>query len=661
MKIFLFILLSIIFNSIFSIERYNLTDGEEIKVDSLVSTNIYEFCINATYFKISNVELRMNNMDPMPFSSIGIYEYSNNSDQLSNENVSINLFKNNSELASSFYYSIQNHKTSFIVFRIQPTKNIDYFKIKIDITNSDYDISDGIPRNITNLKKDIYYHFLIPINSGKTCSINITLNFAETYVPKVLILTNEYIDRKTPNAISNGFDYPLSESDPRILHRYDIYSYNTEYLDFAFLNPFSDINYLIIQMDISKDITLRKGNSKEKNFDYDYPYNFFISTTLLEQSLISLTLDHISEEPFKYLYIREYSPGRASKKGYSSITVPDIIKTNVGNNLVLNFTYKVSNEETNYISLSLKFNDVDIKTIESNIDIDGGAFDIYRYGINNITNLMPGYYYYLFIKSHNYQSLNITLNYSSTNSLSSVGVQEYSEKNSFNLLREKHLNISSSTLDNNFITFFKYNIKEEYNDTNYTAVVINPSVPIGYVLTKVDFLEHKYILPSQRIVNTFYDLEPEYKYYVFTPMENKKRKIKVTISVSDKYDKPISQITILDLKNSDDINSYDKKEEFDLANNKYTSDLIVSHVTSSSDIKTVVLIIKPKYKVDKMMASFEYSFYLSTGIIILIASICAVVLIAIIVIIIIVIKKRRGGNVSTEIDSYNNEQPLYEN
>lgn len=55
-------------------------------------------------------------------------------------------------------------------------------------------------------------------------------------------------------------------------------------------------------MDISYDITLKKGREEKRDFDYNYPYNFFISTTLLEKNSITLTLDHISEEPFKYIY-----------------------------------------------------------------------------------------------------------------------------------------------------------------------------------------------------------------------------------------------------------------------------------------------------------------------------------------------------------------------
>lgn len=200
MKIFSFLVLTLIFNSIFSIERYYLTNGTEFKVESLKSSNIYYFYINATYYQIENIELGMNDMDPVPFSSLIVYEYSNTEEHLKNLTIPVKLIKNNSELNASFYYSAQEIKTTFLVFRIEPTENMDYFKIKIDIGNTDYDISDGVVRNITNLKGGVYYHFFTPINTTKSCSINITLNCAEPeYCSKVLIFTSEYSDRKTPN------------------------------------------------------------------------------------------------------------------------------------------------------------------------------------------------------------------------------------------------------------------------------------------------------------------------------------------------------------------------------------------------------------------------------------------------------------------------------
>ena len=68
----------------------------------------------------------------------------------------------------------------------------------------------------------------------------------------------------------------------------------------------------------------------------------------------------------------------------------------------------------------------------------------------------------IFIKVHSYQSFNLNMNYTSNNSLSSVKIKEYSENISSDFLRETSQNITSTTVNNEFVTSIKYYVKEEY-------------------------------------------------------------------------------------------------------------------------------------------------------------------------------------------------------
>ena len=85
-KIFITIVL---FFSAFCLENYIITNGTEMHITSLKSEEIYDFYINASYYEIAYISLEMNDMSTIPFSSIGIYEYTN---------ISLNYIYNNSRI-----------------------------------------------------------------------------------------------------------------------------------------------------------------------------------------------------------------------------------------------------------------------------------------------------------------------------------------------------------------------------------------------------------------------------------------------------------------------------------------------------------------------------------------------------------------------------------
>ena len=168
----------VLLHSISSINIYNLTNGTELKVDSLKSKEIYDFYIEISLYQVANFTMAVNDMTSTPFSSIIIYEYSNTSlDHINQETQSIQLIKNDSELISSFLYKPKKYITKYIAFRIEPINDIDYIKIKIDYHETAFNISEGVSQNITELKADIRYHFIIPAKMPQTINVNVTMNF----------------------------------------------------------------------------------------------------------------------------------------------------------------------------------------------------------------------------------------------------------------------------------------------------------------------------------------------------------------------------------------------------------------------------------------------------------------------------------------------------
>ena len=661
MKMICILVSIVLFNSMMSLESYNLTNGTEMTVNSLKSGEIYDFYIDVTFYKIANVKLQINDMNPSPFSSIVVYENSTDSN-IRNETISVDFVKNNNQLESSFYYQPVNFATTFIAFRIKPTKDIDYIKIKIDLEDADFDIINGVSQNFTNLKQDVWHHFLIKVSGRLTCSINLTLNFEHPeYCPKVLVFTSQQKYRNTTGLYLKFFDYEIDKKNPRVLYRTEISGYEVEYLDFAIREPLSKINYVLVQMELEYEVKLYRGESNVYHpLDYDYPYNFFIKSTMYEKNTINLTLDHISDEPFKYFYIQEYSK---ISEGYSNSSIPELTKTIVDDKLILSCTYIVSDYNTEYIALKFKFNDLEIKTIET-IDIIGGGA-IYWGGEVKTNYFEPGYSYYFFTDSNIYKSFIFYLNYSSDNnslSLPSVDIQEYSARNYFNLLREEEKNITLTTEHNRFNTSFRYLVKEENTDTKYAAIKISPSFPLYNITTKFQTYIHKYDM-SEGLFQYFYNVVSEGNYYLYIKMNKDKRKIEVNINSYIDDENPFSTVTLFELKDNKTINTYDKKEELEIEKTKdslYTFQFSFSHKASSKNINEVAILIKTKTQMERISAVFHYS-TLSIWIIILIVGLSLIVIIAIILIIICFMKKRRGAKgLSTEIES-TAKQPLYNN
>jgi hypothetical protein len=514
------------------------------------------------------------------------------------------------------------------------------------------------------LKQNVLYHFFIKVTGGQTCAINLTLNFANPEnCPKIYVIISQKKNRNFPGSYIQYFDYSIDEKNPRVLYKVDIKDYDAEFLDIAISEPLSEINYVLVQTELGYEVTLDRGKiNVEKNFNYDYPYNYLVETTFYEKNTINLTLDHISDEPFKYFYIQEYSD---IKGGYSNSSIPIFTKTTVDNKLFLSCTYIVSNLNTQYIVLKFKFNDLEIKRIEAIDTIGGGAHYFGEMGSIRIKYLEPEYSYYFFIDSNIYQSFKFYMNYSNEKSLSSVNIQEYSDLNHFNLLREEEKNITSTKQNNKFITSFRYFIKEEYIDTKYTAVEIFPIFTLNNVSARFETFKHKWELADEGMYQYFYNVVPEVNYYVYITMNKNKRKIKVIIETYKNDENPFSQITLFELKDNDNITSYKNKKELDLKEIKYSSQDFshtFSHETSSENNKQVALLIKSKTQIERMSVHFYYDSSLSSlktnWIIILIVVISLIVIIAIIIII-CCIKKRRGTKgISTEIES-TDTQPLY--
>ena len=120
-------------------------------------------------------------MSTKPFTYSYIYEKESrySSSSLASSSQSLSTTTKNNELASSFTYSVSNVNTKYIALKFTPNYNINYIVVNINAEGV-YDLSNGLPKNITNLKSGIPYYFFLPSIYLQTASINLKMNYMTT-------------------------------------------------------------------------------------------------------------------------------------------------------------------------------------------------------------------------------------------------------------------------------------------------------------------------------------------------------------------------------------------------------------------------------------------------------------------------------------------------
>ena len=117
-----------------------------------------------------------------PFTYSYIYEYESrySSSSLTNSSQSLSTKTKNNELASSFTYSVKDCNTNYIALKITPNYNINYIVVKISAEGGAFDLSNGLSKNITNLKSGISYYFFLPSTQRETALINLNMSYMTT-------------------------------------------------------------------------------------------------------------------------------------------------------------------------------------------------------------------------------------------------------------------------------------------------------------------------------------------------------------------------------------------------------------------------------------------------------------------------------------------------
>jgi hypothetical protein len=171
MKIISALITIVLLSSILSINVY-LNNGIENTVDNIKANQVYYFYINATQYQIASFSLKASYMGntSRPISYAYFYEYSDTSSSCLYSNYqTISSTITNNKFVSSFTYSINKYNTKYIAMKVAPSYDLDNITIKTDLNGGSYDLTNGVAKNLTDVKSGYSYYLFIPSSQFQIC------------------------------------------------------------------------------------------------------------------------------------------------------------------------------------------------------------------------------------------------------------------------------------------------------------------------------------------------------------------------------------------------------------------------------------------------------------------------------------------------------------
>ena len=271
----------------------------------------YYFFIPSTIYSSQTINITMNDMDTQPFSSLNIHELSTRYTSMGiyYKQKKITTTKKGDELFASFLFLTTKYDIQYIAFEIKPVYNINYLTFSFDGEKCLYDLDEGIPLNITNIKAGYTYYFFIQSIKYKNDSITLTMNSIDNKIPLSNANIYEYGEKSSTNYIkqtSISFNNSIKNNEIISKASYCVDDFITQYI-LLLLYPAYDSDYLTIKIDIeggaynlTNGIPLNLTDLKS-----GYSYFFFIPSTKFTNNIISLKMNSMNSNPLSFVDIYE--------------------------------------------------------------------------------------------------------------------------------------------------------------------------------------------------------------------------------------------------------------------------------------------------------------------------------------------------------------------
>ena len=343
-------------------------------------------------------------------------------------------------------------------------------------------------------------------------------------------------------------------------------------------------------------------------FQKDEVYKFYIKANFAQNVTIAFHNDMITESPFSYISIYEYSNRddtiENNKKSLSMVNVKGGYTDSV-----TFASYIVNSPNTNYIAFETspkrQINPV------MRIEVIDGVYDLSNRQTKTINNIKSGGIYIFYVPAKEEQKVNITLttNYINSNPFNKLEISEYLlRENNFNAKTTKNQSISSTTItsNNKLISSFSYTVLPDrfvsyyhnYNVANYIALKVVPS-NITYLTVQFNVLVSFHNLNNGDITLTNLKADSTYSFYMNI---DKSQSSNLILEINNMNEKPFNYINIYEY--ADDSYAYEEKENQTILFSSKDNNLIYSFSylpkCKIRQIKYIYINIKPLFDIKSL-------------------------------------------------------------
>ena len=468
------------------INVYNLSLGIPLNVTDIELHSVYIFNIEVNYPKILRIKAITDfSLELGKYSEIYMKEHKELDEYYF---IGISAFYQTSKKYNSdnsirylFSYDIRKPDTNFCSFEYLCNKGHDYFYIVVDLAES-YDLPIGNTKTLYNVSEFFdNYFFIIGVERFQRMNVTMTVKgknkhpFSNIYISEYAYRTEEFRNYKLRNS-PNVYSYETISEDEYIYafnFIYDIERYPTVVLSLRFL---CDLYYLNLTVEAAGgefSFHDNYGTKNLTNLKANYPYFFFSNIAQYQTILITLITKYYENLPFYNVKIYEY---KNKSNPVDKILKETIITNPIFNNEKLNISFSYQMNSLDITDIGFQFiPNFDLDYLFAKIAIIGGVYYLNDEDIKHIYNIYPGYEMSFWIKSSQYDTININLKYifSEENPLNNLYIYEYNAPLDNNKYYKiiKHEIIPEKNNDEYF-TFFSYIV--DNSGTKYVLLKINP-------------------------------------------------------------------------------------------------------------------------------------------------------------------------------------------
>ena len=467
----------------------------------------------------------------------------------------------------------------------------------ISVLNEDYTLKSGETIK-TNLRMHGRFRFHIKARQYQTVDITINLHEMDS-IPfnKWSFYQQDYDNR---NVLINDYDnieFTKVKNETFIFFTYRPTSYHVVKFYFM-IDPNIDYPLIDVKAVVNGDLyNFTNGEDKLlNNLKANNTYYLDCFPTYGQRETINVTMymKYTKKEPFDKFYIHEYSKAGPA---YNEYTLNYVNYTKKGNEYLIPFSYIVLHYYTTNISFRFEPK-YDIDYIKTKIGIYGGAYDFEDNVKQELTNLLEGISYFLFIEciSQKLAKISLTINDIYEKPFDYLYIYDYKSRVTY----ENYYNYPNYTepleftkQNNNYLATFSHKIFPNYGKS-YICFKIIPKYNISKINAIIKLDGGMYYLKNG-VPKTLSNFKDGYPYYIYFEAYNL-QKSNIELTFSSESNNPYEYLLIYEFSSISAI-YFDKNITKYLTPNEKNSNSIIFSYMKSYNTSLIGIDLTPLYNI----------------------------------------------------------------